>query len=117
MGRSLEVVTSKRVRAIRSRQYGRRQRVIRGIVDRIIRHKFESDNRGVVVTCGAVSFNCKGRHPGPVKALRREVEKRVGIGTGPSGAGGAVGGEYGEVPRGLHLQGVLQVPRGAHPDA
>ena len=61
MGRRLAVATSKRVRAIRSRQYGRRQRVLGDIVDRILRHKLESDSRGVVVAYGAASFSCKER--------------------------------------------------------
>ena len=60
-------------------------RVLGGIVDRMLRHEFERDERDVVVAFGDGSFACKGRFRGPVKTVRRELEKRVAIGTGPGG--------------------------------
>ena len=57
----------------------------KSICDRIIHHKFEGDERAEVVAYGNASFVTRGRFPGPVKAIRREVAKRVGIGTGHGG--------------------------------
>ncbi|CAM9812536.1 unnamed protein product, partial [Laminaria digitata] len=86
IGRRLAVATTKRVRANRFRQFCRRKRVLGGICDRIIRPpQFESDERDVVVAYGAATFVSRGRFPGPVKTLRREIEKRAAAGEGPVG--------------------------------
>ncbi|CAM9559123.1 unnamed protein product [Laminaria digitata] len=83
---AVAVATAKRIRANRFRQFCRRKRVLGGICDRIIRPpQFESDERDVVVAYGDGTFVSRGRFPGPVKTLRREIEKRVGGGEGPVG--------------------------------
>ncbi|CAM9853557.1 unnamed protein product, partial [Laminaria digitata] len=70
----------------RFRQFCRRKRVLGGICDRIIRPpQFESDERDVVVAYGDATFVSRGRFPGPVKTIRREIKKRVGGGEGPVG--------------------------------
>ncbi|CAN0407184.1 unnamed protein product, partial [Laminaria digitata] len=77
----LAVVTTKRIRANRFRQFCRRKRVLGGICDRIIRpSQVESDERDVVVAYGDATFVSRGRFP-----IRREIEKRVGGGEGPVG--------------------------------
>ncbi|CAM9600691.1 unnamed protein product, partial [Laminaria digitata] len=82
----LAVVTTKRIRDIRFRRFCRRKRVLGGICDRVIRPpQFESDERDVVVAYGDATFVSRGRFPGPVKIIRREIEKRVGGGEGPVG--------------------------------
>ena len=63
---------------------GVRQRVVGGICDRILRQGFEND---VVVVLRDACFVSRGRFSGPVKAIRRELEKRVGIETGPGSVG------------------------------
>ncbi|CAN0432109.1 unnamed protein product, partial [Laminaria digitata] len=58
----LALATSKRIRAIRFRQFCRRKRVLGGICDRIIRPpQFESDERDVVVAYGDATFVSRGR--------------------------------------------------------
>lgn len=49
------------------------------------RHKFEGVERAVVVAYDTASFVTRVRCPGPVKPIRREVAKRVGIGSGRGG--------------------------------
>ncbi|CAM9805949.1 unnamed protein product, partial [Laminaria digitata] len=86
IGLRLAVATTKRVRANRFRQFCRRKRVLGGICERIIRPpQVESDERDVVVAYGDGTFVSRGRFPGPVKTIRREIEKRVGGGEGPVG--------------------------------
>lgn len=96
MGQKLEVANSKRVRAVRSTvdsMGGGRQFSRASPIESFVTSSRVTTGTDVVVTYGAASFNCKGIHPGRVKTLRSEVEKRVGIGTGPSGGGGAASGE------------------------
>lgn len=74
IGRRLEVAMPKRIRTIRFRQYGKRRRVLGGLVDRILHRGFESDKEeGPSGAYGAASFQCRGRFSGPVKIFRRDV--------------------------------------------
>ena len=62
---------------MRFTQYGKKQKVMHDICERVIRGGgFENDGRKVTIAYGNATFTTKGSLPGPVKAVRRELQRR-----------------------------------------
>ena len=70
---------ARRVRSMRFTQYGRKQKVMEEICDRIVRGGVsDEDERPVIVAFGAGMFSsCSSGHcPGPVKGVRKALRRR-----------------------------------------
>ena len=67
-----------RVRCLKFTQFGRKQKVMHDICQRICQPVNEDDDRAVVVAFGAGMFSSssKGHCPGPVKGVRRALRSR-----------------------------------------
>ena len=67
-----------RVRCLKFTQFGRKQKVMHDICQRICRPVNKDDTRAVVVAFGAGMFSScsKGHCPGPVKGVRRALRSR-----------------------------------------
>jgi hypothetical protein len=66
----------KRVRELRFRQYARRQKVLHDIAETVVTGDFQDDERDVVIAYGNATFTTRERMPGPVKTIRRILQKR-----------------------------------------
>ena len=77
LDRVLELNFKRRVREMRFTQYGKKQKVMHDICERVIRGGgSENDGRKVTIAYGNATFTTKGSLPGPVKAVRRELQRR-----------------------------------------
>ena len=74
----LELNGKRRVRSLRFTQYGRRQRVMHDICERIVKKPTETDDRPVIVAFGDAGFSSSslGHAPGPVKAVRKALRQK-----------------------------------------
>jgi len=73
----LELNSKRRVREMRFTQYGKKQKVMHDICERVLRGGgFENDERRVTIAYGNATFTTRGSLPGPVEAVRRELQRR-----------------------------------------
>ena len=70
-----------RVRCLKFTQFGRKQKVMHDICERICASTDQEDERGVVVAFGAGMFSSssRGHCPGPVKGVRTALRRRRGV--------------------------------------
>ena len=77
LDRVLELNSRRRVREQRFRQYGMKQKAMHDICERIVSGGgFAEDDRPTTIAYGNATFTTRGRFPGPVKAVRRHLQRR-----------------------------------------
>ena len=77
LDRRFELNGRRRVRELRFTQYMRKQKAMHDVRERILHGGgFEDDERLTVIAHGDAIFTTKGRFPGPLKTIRRELQKR-----------------------------------------